>query len=86
VLAWLTIDLPPKTIPELAETARLFEGTCEGRISFMPNGSAGFGYDPLFIPTGYDRSFAELGEEVKNTISHRAKALRHLRNSAAQLA
>ena len=57
----------------------LFEGTCEGRIHTEPRGSHGFGYDPLFIPEGYDLSFAELGAEVKNQISHRAKALAQLR-------
>lgn len=57
----------------------LFEGTCEGRIGFSPSGKGGFGYDPLFIPNGYELSFAELGEEVKNQLSHRAKALAKLK-------
>lgn len=52
-----------------------FEGLCEGRIGFEPRGGSGFGYDPLFYPVGYDRTFAEIGEEVKNKISHRARAL-----------
>lgn len=52
-----------------------FEGVCEGRIGFEPRGNKGFGYDPLFYPVGYDRTFAELGEEVKHKISHRARAL-----------
>ena len=51
------------------------EGICEGRITFAPCGDGGFGYDPLFIPDGYDQTFAELSEEVKNQISHRARAL-----------
>ena len=52
-----------------------FEGTVEGRILAAPRGSAGFGYDPLFVPDGDDRSFAELGPEVKNGMSHRARAV-----------
>jgi XTP/dITP diphosphohydrolase len=55
------------------------EGRCEGRIGLTPQGQGGFGYDPLFIPAGYDQSFAELGEAVKNRISHRAKALQEAR-------
>ena len=51
------------------------EGICEGTISFGPRGSGGFGYDPLFIPDGYDQTFAELPENLKNCISHRARAL-----------
>ena len=56
-----------------------FEGVCEGRIAFAPSGGGGFGYDPLFVPEGFSASFAELGEEVKNRISHRARALARLR-------
>ena len=54
---------------------RVFEGKCEGSIAMTLSGSGGFGYDPLFIPSGFTLSFAELGEEVKNRISHRARAL-----------
>lgn len=50
-------------------------GACEGRIAFGPTGYRGFGYDPLFLPEGYTDSFANLGEDVKNNLSHRAKAL-----------
>jgi XTP/dITP diphosphohydrolase len=57
----------------------LFDGACEGRIAFAPSGAKGFGYDPLFVPDGFEQSFAELGEDVKNRISHRAKALEKLR-------
>jgi XTP/dITP diphosphohydrolase len=52
-----------------------FSGTVEGRIIDGPRGAQGFGYDPLFIPDGHQATFAELGEDVKNTLSHRARAL-----------
>lgn len=51
------------------------EGKCFGRIATEPSGSAGFGYDPLFIPDGYDKSFADLTSAEKNAISHRGRAL-----------
>ena len=53
-------------------------GTCRGTINTEMKGDQGFGYDPLFIPDGYDRTFAEMGPEVKNRISHRARALGEL--------
>lgn len=52
-----------------------FEGSVEGRILAQPGGKQGFGYDPLFAPLGYAQSFAELGAEVKNGMSHRGRAL-----------
>ena len=51
------------------------DGCCEGRIATEPRGENGFGYDPLFIPEGGDRSFAEIGDMEKSRISHRARAL-----------
>jgi XTP/dITP diphosphohydrolase len=60
---------------------QLFDGTCEGRIGFELRGAGGFGYDPLFFPSGYDQTFGELGEDTKNRLSHRAKALEKLRRS-----
>ncbi len=52
-----------------------FSGTVEGRLIDQPQGNEGFGYDPLFIPEGHDQTFAELGAEAKNGLSHRARAL-----------
>jgi XTP/dITP diphosphohydrolase len=51
------------------------EGSCAGKIALEPYGQGGFGYDPLFIPVGYKKSFAELAPEEKNRISHRGQAL-----------
>lgn len=64
---------------ELEMLTEVFEGACEGRIEPAPQGQGGFGYDPLFIPNGYEQSFAELGEEIKNQLSHRSKALAKLK-------
>jgi XTP/dITP diphosphohydrolase len=62
-----------------AETAEVFSGVCEGRISRRPRGRGGFGYDPLFIPAGYEQTFGELPDELKQQISHRARALAKVR-------
>lgn len=69
------------------DSVRTFEGACEGHIAMQPTGSGGFGYDPVFIPIGFSKSFAELGEDTKNQISHRARALEKLKayfNSLSQ--
>ncbi|MDE5949237.1 MAG: non-canonical purine NTP diphosphatase [Prevotella sp.] len=57
---------------------KLFEGIAKGEIILERRGGEGFGYDPIFMPEGYDRTFAELGLDVKNKISHRAKAVERL--------
>ncbi len=56
----------------------LFEGIVTGRIIEDKRGTTGFGYDPIFIPEGYEQTFAELGDEVKNQISHRSRAVHKL--------
>lgn len=83
-----------KDIPENKRTARFVcvmvlkrpnfkdvhaKGVCEGVIGFRNNGSGGFGYDPVFYPQGYNQTFAELNQEVKNRISHRGMALKVLK-------
>ena len=62
-------------IAEPHAQVQVVRGICEGRIIRAPRGTSGFGYDPVFVPAGYDKTFAELGDEIKNQISHRAKAL-----------
>lgn len=57
----------------------LLEGVCEGQIATQKQGEGGFGYDPVFMPAGHEHTFAELGEEVKNRISHRAIATEKFR-------
>lgn len=54
------------------------EGVVEGRIALAPAGKGGFGFDPIFIPEGYDQTFAELPVEVKREISHRARAIKRI--------
>lgn len=60
--------------PEFGE--KIFEGRVYGRIALKPKGTRGFGFDPIFIPDGYDKTFAEMDLEQKNKLSHRAKAFR----------
>jgi len=77
------VEINPQSATRLGEAKvrnpQLFDGTCEGRIGFAPRGKNGFGYDPLFVPVGFEQSFAELGEDVKNKLSHRAQALEKLK-------
>jgi XTP/dITP diphosphohydrolase len=87
-LAELMRDIPPErrtaryrcvavvVMPDGTEITA--EGTCEGSIAMNPAGEGGFGYDPWFIPLGYEHTFGELSAETKHAISHRGKALRHL--------
>jgi XTP/dITP diphosphohydrolase len=80
VLSLVAVKPPQPTLP-----GHLFEGVCEGRIALEPSGLGGFGYDPLFIPTGHPQSFAELGDDEKNRISHRAQALAKMRKALESL-
>ncbi len=73
-------NLSPVCYADEAELrTEVFDSACEGRIAFAPSGQGGFGYDPLFVLAGFDKSFAELGEAAKNQLSHRAQALEKLR-------
>ena len=56
----------------------LFEGIVNGRITKEKRGTSGFGYDPIFVPDNYTQTFAEMGNDIKNTISHRAEAVKKL--------
>ena len=60
-------------------------GECKGTIGFELRGNKGFGYDPLFKPEGFDNTFGELGESIKNKMSHRAKALENLKIELTKL-
>jgi XTP/dITP diphosphohydrolase len=69
----------PASRHRCGENARTYfsvQGVCRGDIARSPSGNAGFGYDPVFVPYGYDLTFAELGADVKSKISHRAISLR----------
>ena len=69
-----------RTVVTLIENGEVyyFEGEIKGQITTEPRGKTGFGYDPIFMPDGYDKTFAELGSVEKNTISHRALAVKKL--------
>lgn len=73
VIALVSVD------PARTHTPVLFAGECPGRIQLAPRGQGGFGYDPLFVPDGFNASFAELGDDIKNGLSHRAQALAKLK-------
>ena len=79
------LSLIPVKPPQPSAAGHLFDGVCEGKIADGPSGAGGFGYDPLFIPNGHSQSFAELGEDVKNQLSHRAQALAKMRKAVETL-
>ena len=69
----------------LDRTEHLFEGSVEGSIAQKRSGTSGFGYDPIFIPDGYEQTFSEMSGEEKNKISHRGKAMAKLVQFLSQL-
>jgi XTP/dITP diphosphohydrolase len=75
VIALATVRASPAGL----RRPQMFEGVCEGRIGLAPRGSEGFGYDPLFLPAGFEQTFAECGVAVKSRLSHRARALAQVR-------
>ena len=73
------IAIAEPTMPNSSDSVdrvQVVVGKCEGHIIHAPAGNSGFGYDPIFVPIGYEKTFAELGEAIKNRISHRSEALR----------
>jgi XTP/dITP diphosphohydrolase len=70
---------PTCAADEFELQTELFDGVCDGRIEAALRGAGGFGYDPLFIPNGYEQTFGELPEQIKNRLSHRARALAKLK-------
>lgn len=69
--------------PMPEDNLRFFEANVEGSLAMEPRGQRGFGYDPIFIPEGFDQSFGELPDDVKARLSHRAKAARALGEALA---
>ena len=72
--------------PMVQNTLHIFEASTEGSLAMEPHGQHGFGYDPIFIPEGFDQTFGELANDVKARLSHRAKAARALRQALPILA
>lgn len=71
-------------VAQAGRTLETFHGKVEGIVVPTPKGSSGFGYDPVFVPEGFCQTFAELGSEIKNRLSHRALAVEKLRNWLAE--
>lgn len=72
-------------LAQRGKVRRMFEGVVEGQIVDLPRGANGFGYDPVFRPDGFQQTFAEMTEELKNRISHRAKAIGALREALRKI-
>ena len=79
---WPSIDATERR--DEPQVLTIVEATCEGAIALEPKGINGFGFDPVFIPTGYEQTFAQLPTQVKARISHRAKAMAGIRNFITQ--
>jgi XTP/dITP diphosphohydrolase len=77
---------PVCSADEFELQTEIFEGVCEGRMIHEHRGTEGFGYDPLFVPVGYNQTFGQLGEEVKNRLSHRARAVTKLKEYLDRIA
>ncbi|MBL0312070.1 MAG: non-canonical purine NTP pyrophosphatase [Holophagaceae bacterium] len=73
-------------MPMPSSVLRFFEASVEGSLAMEPRGQHGFGYDPIFMPDGFDQTFGELSNDVKASLSHRAKAAQALREALANLA
>jgi len=73
------------SIAKDGKVLEVVKGNCCGRIAFEPRGKTGFGYDPLFISPKYGKTFAELGPEIKNRISHRYRALKKAKAALKRL-
>jgi XTP/dITP diphosphohydrolase len=88
-------DLPPEkrkaefvcwvALADKGEVLATTKGVCEGKIIYKSRGHYGFGYDPVFVPAGYNKTFAELGLKVKNKISHRVKAFSKMKEIMVEL-
>ena len=78
VIALIIRSEEVKKLSNTDSTPLFFEGVVEGHIDYNKQGTEGFGYDPIFIPDGYKESFAQLGMDTKNMISHRARAVKKL--------
>jgi XTP/dITP diphosphohydrolase len=87
----IAIAFPSDAMPGARQKEHLWrgyfvsEGSCWGNIANAPSGTDGFGYDPVFIPDGYENTFSELGQEIKSKISHRATAMVGVAQIAASM-
>ena len=76
----LSLAYPIDTVSDMRGEIRNIRGEVHGSLTFPPRGSKGFGYDPIFVPDGYAQTFGQINPEVKNHMSHRAKAFQNMRD------